>query len=150
MRGVLPGVGILCNTVCTIRGPSAILPQGGEDYADSVGRIVAGQPDSSTPLIELGPGRGDSANTVCRIPTGFCHLALVGHRKLSLVGAFPLSWSHYVQLLSVTTARARAFYEAEAIRGGWSVRQLDRQISTQFYERTSHSKRQAAMLARAR
>jgi predicted nuclease of restriction endonuclease-like (RecB) superfamily len=65
-----------------------------------------------------------------------------------LVGAFPLSWSHYVRLMSVTTARAQAFYEAEAVRGGWSVRQLDRQINTQFYERSSHSKRQAAMLAR--
>ena len=61
---------------------------------------------------------------------------------------FPLSWSHYVRLMSVATARAQAFYEAEAIRGGWSVRQLDRQINTQFYERTSHSKHQAAMLAR--
>ena len=50
--------------------------------------------------------------------------------------------------MSVTTARAQAFYEAEAVRGGWSVRQLDRQIDTQFYERSSHSKRQAAMLAR--
>jgi predicted nuclease of restriction endonuclease-like (RecB) superfamily len=66
----------------------------------------------------------------------------------TFTGLFPLSWSHYVRLMSVTTARARAFYEAEAIRGGWSVRQLDRQISTQFFERTSHSKRQAAMLAK--
>lgn len=63
-------------------------------------------------------------------------------------GVFPLAWSHYVQLMSVTTAHARAFYEVEAIRGGWSVRQLDRQISTQFYERTSHSKRRAAMLTK--
>jgi predicted nuclease of restriction endonuclease-like (RecB) superfamily len=63
-------------------------------------------------------------------------------------GVFPLSWSHYTHLLSVQHPHARAFYEAEAIRGGWSVRQLDRQISTQFYERTSHSKRQAVMLAR--
>jgi hypothetical protein len=53
-----------------------------------------------------------------------------------------------VQLLSVPSADARTFYEAEAIRGGWSVRQLNRQISTQFYERTSHSKRRAAMLAK--
>ena len=36
------------------------------------------------------------------------------------------------------------------VRGGWSVRQLDRQISTQFFERTSHSKQQAAMLAQGR
>jgi predicted nuclease of restriction endonuclease-like (RecB) superfamily len=60
--------------------------------------------------------------------------------------AFPLPWSHYVRLLAVANPNARAFYEAEALRGGWSVRQLDRQISTQFYERTALSKRKAAML----
>jgi predicted nuclease of restriction endonuclease-like (RecB) superfamily len=65
-----------------------------------------------------------------------------------LTAVFPLSWSHYVRLMSVRSVQARAFYEAEAVRGGWSVRQLDRQISTQFFERTSHSKQQAAMLAR--
>jgi hypothetical protein len=43
---------------------------------------------------------------------------------------FPLSWSHYVRLLSVNKPEARAFYEAEALRGGWNVRQLDRQVST--------------------
>ncbi len=62
--------------------------------------------------------------------------------------AFPLPWSHYVRLLSVANPNARAFYEAEALRGGWSVRQLDRQISTQFYERTALSKRKAAVLAK--
>jgi len=61
---------------------------------------------------------------------------------------FPLSWSHYVRLMSVDKPEARAFYEAEAIRGGWSVRQLDRQIGTQFFERTAHSKKPAAMMAR--
>jgi predicted nuclease of restriction endonuclease-like (RecB) superfamily len=66
----------------------------------------------------------------------------------TMIGAFPLSWSHYVRLMSVDKPLARAFYEAEAIRGGWSVRQLDRQISTQFFERSSLSKQQAAMLAR--
>lgn len=66
----------------------------------------------------------------------------------SLLTAFPLSWSHYVRLMSVAKPLARAFYEAEAIRGGWSVRQLDRQIGTQFFERTSSSKQQAAMLTR--
>ncbi len=68
----------------------------------------------------------------------------------SLVGAFPLSWSHYVRLMSVGKPHARTFYEAEAIRGGWSVRQLARQIGTQFFERVSASKRQEAMLSRGR
>jgi predicted nuclease of restriction endonuclease-like (RecB) superfamily len=67
-----------------------------------------------------------------------------------LFSAFPLSWSHYVRLMAVEMPHARAFYEAEAIRGGWSVRQLDRQISTQFFERTANSKQQAALLARGR
>jgi predicted nuclease of restriction endonuclease-like (RecB) superfamily len=52
-------------------------------------------------------------------------------------------------LLSVEDLHARAFYETEAIRGGWSVRQLDRQVSTQFYERLALSKRKLAMLEHA-
>jgi predicted nuclease of restriction endonuclease-like (RecB) superfamily len=65
-----------------------------------------------------------------------------------LANAFPLSWTHYVQLLHVRNPQAREFYEAEALRGGWSVRQLDRQISTQFYERTALSRNKAAMLTK--
>jgi len=59
---------------------------------------------------------------------------------------FPLSWSQYVRLMAVANPRARAFYEKEAIRGGWSVRQLDRQISTQFYERALKAKKPEALL----
>jgi hypothetical protein len=58
----------------------------------------------------------------------------------------PHSWSHDVRLLSVEKPQVRAFYEAEALRGGWTVRQLDRQIGTQFYERTLLSRNKAAML----
>ena len=64
--------------------------------------------------------------------------------------AFPLPWSAYVRLLSVRNGQAREFYEAEALRGGWSVRQLDRQIGSQFYERTALSKNKAAMLTEGR
>ena len=60
----------------------------------------------------------------------------------------PLPWSHYVRLLSVKKDEARRFYEAEAIRGGWSVRQLERQIETQFYERALLSRKQTAVLAK--
>jgi predicted nuclease of restriction endonuclease-like (RecB) superfamily len=61
---------------------------------------------------------------------------------------FPLPWSAYVAMLSVKNAQARAFYETEALRGGWSVRQLDRQINTQFFERTALSRNKAAMLTK--
>jgi predicted nuclease of restriction endonuclease-like (RecB) superfamily len=88
---------------------------------------------------------------IVQAPTGQSQIAQTVSAKsgfLPAAGVFPLSWSHYTRLLAVEKPHARAFYESEAIRGGWSVRQLDRQISTQFFERTAHSKRQAAMLAR--
>ena len=66
----------------------------------------------------------------------------------SVASHFSLPWSAYVRLLSVKNTRAREFYETEALRGGWSVRQLDRQINSQFYERTALSKNKAAMLTR--
>lgn len=60
---------------------------------------------------------------------------------------FPLPWSAYVRLLSVKNEAARGFYETEALRCGWSVRQLERQINSQFYERTALSRNKLAMLA---
>lgn len=64
-----------------------------------------------------------------------------------LATVFPLSWTHYIHLMRRTrSAEEREFYEAEALRGGWSVRQLDRQISSQFYTRALLSKNKRAML----
>ena len=46
-----------------------------------------------------------------------------------------LSWTHYRTLMRVDNPKAREYYAREAAEGGWSVRQLERQISTQYYER---------------
>lgn len=46
-----------------------------------------------------------------------------------------LSWSHYIKLMRVADKKAREFYEKEAVKAGWSVRQLERQINTMFYQR---------------
>jgi predicted nuclease of restriction endonuclease-like (RecB) superfamily len=62
--------------------------------------------------------------------------------------ALPLPWTHYVRLLRVRNSHAREFYAREALAGGWSVRQLDRQINSQFYERTALSKNKKAMLVK--
>jgi predicted nuclease of restriction endonuclease-like (RecB) superfamily len=63
-----------------------------------------------------------------------------------LATKFPLPWSAYVRLLSVKSPGARSFYETEALRSGWSVRQFDRQIGSQFYERLALSHNKAALL----
>ncbi len=46
-----------------------------------------------------------------------------------------LSWSHYAVLLQVNDEKARAWYEKEAIGQTWSVRTLQRNISSQYYYR---------------
>jgi predicted nuclease of restriction endonuclease-like (RecB) superfamily len=61
---------------------------------------------------------------------------------------FALPWSHYVRLLGVRSEEGRRFYEAEALRGGWTIRQLDRQIGSQFYERTALSRNKALVSRR--
>ncbi|PBC73123.1 PDDEXK nuclease domain-containing protein [Fibrobacter intestinalis] len=47
-----------------------------------------------------------------------------------------LSWSHYRILLQVENAEARSWYEKEAAAEIWSTRTLQRNVSSQYYERT--------------
>ncbi len=85
------------------------------------------------PIVQTLSGQSDSADSLAIIqtPSGQLHSLPV----------FPLSWSHYVRLLTVRDEAARSFYESEALRGGWSLSQLDRQIATQFYQRSKRAKR---------
>ena len=46
-----------------------------------------------------------------------------------------LSWSHYRTLLQVFDKEAREWYENEALGQTWSVRTLQRNISSQYYYR---------------
>ena len=47
-----------------------------------------------------------------------------------------LSWSHYRLLMRVNDIDARNYYEKECAADGWSVRELERQITTFAYQRT--------------
>lgn len=51
-----------------------------------------------------------------------------------------LSFSHFVELIEIGDPLKRCFYEAECIRGHWSVRELKRQINSLLFERTGLSK----------
>ncbi len=46
-----------------------------------------------------------------------------------------ISWSHYELLAAIEDRAQREFYEAEAGRNAWSVRQLDEQIRGDLYTR---------------
>jgi hypothetical protein len=85
----------------------------------------------------------DTAVQIVQTPSGQSGAAA----GLATVAAhFKLPWSHYVRLLAVRNLEARQFYETEALRGGWTNRQLDRQIGSQFCERIALSRNKAAML----
>lgn len=60
-----------------------------------------------------------------------------------------LSWSHYRRLISVENADARMWYMNEAAISVWSTRQLDRQISTLYYDRLLLSQSKDAVVEEA-
>jgi len=45
-----------------------------------------------------------------------------------------LSWSHYVSLTQLDDREERRFYEVQAIRSGWSVRELRQNIKSDLYQ----------------
>lgn len=56
-----------------------------------------------------------------------------------------LSWSHYRLLMRVENNEARNYYVKECAKASWSVRQLQRQINTMYYNRTLASKDKEAV-----
>ena len=59
-----------------------------------------------------------------------------------------LSWTHYRVLMKVKDEDAGNFYLEEAVKAGWSSRQLDRQINSFYYQRILASKDKEKMINR--
>ena len=58
-----------------------------------------------------------------------------------------LSWSHNRLIMRQESAKARNYYLSEAARQGWSVRQLQRNINTLYYERLLSSQQSGTDIA---
>jgi hypothetical protein len=102
-----------------------------------------------TPSVEFAsnPGTVSSTEILQTLSGESTHPSLGLIQQLAR--RFPLPWSHYVRLMVLSSEEARRFYETEALRCGWSVRQLDRQVSSQFYERIALSRNKTAMVKKA-
>lgn len=107
---------------------------------------------SSIEICQTASGESPLAEQerICQTASGKFTIAATQARIDGLLSAFPLPWSAYTKLLAVKNVRAREFYEKEALREGWTVRQIERQIHSQFYERTALSKNKAALLAQGK
>ncbi|MBK6992472.1 MAG: hypothetical protein IPH34_11875 [Chitinophagaceae bacterium] len=57
-----------------------------------------------------------------------------------------LSFSHFIELFKADSATKRKFYEVQAIKNNWGVRDLKRAIDSLLYERTGLSTDRNAVL----
>lgn len=96
-----------------------------------------------------------SKDLTTRRGKGFSRSNLSYMRKFYL--AFPkcetvshiLTWSHYFELLKCEDPLEMQFYMTEAIKEGWKVRELKRQMNSSLYERLALSTDKAGILALA-
>ncbi|SRR5690554_1335047 len=56
-------------------------------------------------------------------------------KQQTLSAKFDLSWSHYLKLMRINDENERKFYEIEAAKNNWSVRELERQYDSALYTR---------------
>ncbi len=103
-------------------------------------------------LVDAGDGKGSTALRLSAEADG----GEKGSVALSLsAGASPLfpptlAWSHYLVLLRVDRTEARSFYEIEAARESWSVRELERQVAALLFDRLARNKSPEQVLELAR
>jgi len=60
-----------------------------------------------------------------------------------------LSWSHYRLIMRINNPQARLWYTEESAKSNWSVRALERQIGTFYYERIISSKEKQPVIIEA-
>lgn len=69
------------------------------------------------------------------------------NQELSKVALnFILTWSHYLFLMNIDDQKERKFYEIEAIKYQWSLRELKRQYDTALYTRLALSRDKEGIL----
>ena len=108
-----------------------------------VGKYIVEYEQQGNVRAEYGKGVIDNLSKLLttEFGSGFTATNLKMMRQFYL--AFPnshtlcdqLSWSHYRQLIRISDGDAREYYVQECISANWSVRQLQRQINSMYYER---------------
>ncbi len=102
----------------------------GSDRAEYGKQVIAGLSEHLTSAY----GRGFDRRTLYRFVQFYKEYPKIVTTLLSQSSPV-LTWSHYLVLLRVDSDQARKWYEKEAFEQGWSVRTLDRNVSTLYYDR---------------
>jgi predicted nuclease of restriction endonuclease-like (RecB) superfamily len=81
-------------------------------------------------------GRGFSSTNVKQMRSFY----LIYSKGQMVSDEFNLSWSHYLKLMRIDDEKERRFYEIEAIKNNWSLRELQRQYDSALYSRLALSR----------
>ena len=113
-----------------------------------IGQIIVEHEQQGRDRADYGKGllKALSKQLTERLGRGFDASNLRNMR--SFYQAFPnfdslshnLSWTHYRKLIRIENEQARHWYQQETIEQNWSVRALERQMGTLYYERLLASK----------
>lgn len=71
---------------------------------------------------------------------------LIYSKTQTVSAQFNLSWSHYIKLMRIDNENERRFYEIEAVKNNWSLRELQRQFDAALYERLALSRDKKGIL----
>ena len=114
----------------------------GEDRADYGAQVIKELSKSLTEIY----GSGFTKTNLYQFVQFYRLFPNIFH---SVSGKSPslLSWTHYRLLLRVLDDKARDWYAKEALTESWSVRTLDRNIASQYYQRLLMSQNKAPVEA---
>lgn len=66
-------------------------------------------------------------------------VSVISEKQQKPSAEFRLSWSHYLKLMRIDDELERKFYEIEAFKNNWSLRELNRQYDSALYTRLALS-----------
>ncbi|MBN9295129.1 MAG: DUF1016 family protein [Flavobacteriia bacterium] len=101
--------------------------QNGKDRAEYGTKLL--QELSKTLTREF--GKGFSVTNIQQMRNFY----LIYQKQQTVSVDFKLSWSHYLKLMRINSENERRFYEIEAVKNNWSIRELERQYDSALYTR---------------
>ncbi len=111
-----------------------------EEEQNGKGRAGYGQQlvDELSQRLSKEFGKGFSSTNVKQMRSFY----LIYSKGQTVSDEFTLSWSHYLNLMRIDDVQERRFYEIEAYKNNWSLRELQRQYDSALYSRLALSRDQ--------
>ncbi len=95
--------------------------------------------------LEYGPEKSETVSRISGRDISETASRISDKKALNSAPDFKLSWSHYVFLMRIDNIDERNFYETEAVKENWSLRELKRQFNAALFERLALSRDKQAI-----